>query len=166
MVMVVPLSKWTGDHGAYTLQMNVVCELHVSKLSLRKDQGEWEWVNVRKNAWEPQRENAEFERLGGEQILGCEIRLTPGVPWKLCFINPSLSLWGSCLWYLYINNKYTSLFYTHHSSCVCLDMCSCLFVFACGHMPHAQGNHHCFPPTHWGRVSLSQIQSSLMGFHG
>lgn len=41
MVMVVPLGKGTGDHDAYTLQVNVVYELHVSKLSLRKGRGEW-----------------------------------------------------------------------------------------------------------------------------
>lgn len=45
------------DHDAYTLQVNVVCELHVSKLSLRKDYGEWEWEWV-KECMETKRENA------------------------------------------------------------------------------------------------------------
>lgn len=45
-------------------------------------------------------------------------------------------LWGSCLWYLYRSNKYTSLFYilhTHHCSCVCVDMCRVFFfgMWAC-----------------------------------
>lgn len=34
----------------------------------------------------------EFERLSGEQILGYEIRLAPGVPWKLLYQPVLLSL--------------------------------------------------------------------------
>lgn len=39
--------------------------------------------------------NAEFERLGGEQILGYEKQTDTRVPWKLLSHCPSL--WGSCL---------------------------------------------------------------------
>lgn len=78
----------------------------------------------------------EFERLSGEQILGYEIRLTPGLPWKLCFINLSLSP-GALVYDIYtevtnIHPYFT--FYTHAPLfvCVCVDMCRVFFFWRVG----------------------------------
>lgn len=77
----------------------------------------------------------EFERLSGEQILGYEIRLTPGLPWKLCFINLSLSP-GALVYDIYtevtnIHPYFT--FYTHTIVRVCVLICAGFFfgMWAC-----------------------------------
>lgn len=104
----------------------------------------------------------EFERLSGEQILGYEIRLTPGLPWKLCFINLSLSP-GALVYDIYteVTNTHPYFtFYTHTIVRVCVLICAGFFFLACGHVSRAQGNHHCVPPYSL-RQGLSQTDPEL-----